>query len=223
MNDPREIKTESPTPTVIPLEVRCRDCFHFERERAPRFDDICSRMGILDKGRPCTSFLPDAHIINMESAEGKAAHSLISELSTRRLALFAALLQQEKRTRSYGFVHGDEIYVKVFPGDYLSNYARGWVIMINRKRVFVQGSKPNFRGVFVLDSIIDRAKFTEIRKDLLKRKRLVDPQLSKYTSWRPKKVTVDYEPPVVDGMLQERVNKKSAKKSGGDTVLNMRG
>lgn len=197
------------TGIIIPLEVRCRDCFHFRHQKANGYKDICERLGILPQGRPCAKFLPDAKIFDIEVDDGRNLRTYLGSLPASRLALYASLLIQEKNTRRQGFHFGEMIYVRLFREDYLSNYARAWVIMANSQRVFVQGTDHKFRGNFLRSSILDAEEFIRKKKALISRKQLLDPNLAKYTGWKPnKKLTIDYVPPVVDGVLSLAKNKK---------------
>jgi len=210
---------------VIPLEVRCRDCFHFKHQKASGYKSVCIDLGILPQGRPCAKFLPDAKLFDLRLDEGRDLRQYVGTLPANKLALYAALLMQERTTRRQGFRHGEMIYIRLFREDYLSNYARAWVIMANAQRVFVQGVDSRFRGNFLRTSIFDAEEFARKKKALISRKLINDPNLIKYTERRIKtnKAVIDYEPPVIDGVLQLTKKKKSAKKHTGMTVMHMRG
>jgi hypothetical protein len=227
-----EENTELPKQgVIIPLTVRCRDCFHFMRQKASGYKDICSRMGILSSGRPCTKFMPDAKIFSLESDDGRDLRNFISSISATRLSLYASLLVNERVTRRQGFNFGEQIYVRLFREDYLSNYGKAWIIMATPQRVFAQGENDKFRGNFLRASVLDVEQFARKRKALISRQRLIDPNLQSYTRWRPKtKMDVGYEPPVIDGILQESKTTKitkglklNKKKDKGMSIINMRG
>lgn len=224
MADNNELALEIPKQNeIISIDVRCGDCFHFNNQRAPTFNDICKNIGILKIGRPCSSFLVNAHVFDIKAQEGRDLREFVGQLPSQKLALFSALLMQEKRTRRYGFRHGEMVYIRMFPEDYLSNYFRAWVIMADRRRIFVQGTDKNFRGVFVPSSVLDAVDFLEHKKKLIERKALVDPNLRKYTEWRPKsKVNIDYEPAVINGVLNDRSVIKKRKKLRGKRNSNDR-
>jgi len=213
--DDNDVQIETPKQdAIIKLDVRCGNCYHFCHQRAPRFSDVCEKIGILKIGRPCTSFLVDAHIFDLKQNEGRDLREFIGKLSSTKLALYAALLIQEKQTRRYGLRHGELVYIKIFPDDYLSNYFRAWVIMADKRRVFVQGTDKSFRGMFMPDSVLDIADFIKRRADLVKTKRLIDPNLNRYTEWRPRsKVDIKYEPMVINGVINDRVIKKDKNKT----------
>jgi len=213
IDDDRQEKPNRPPPdemrSPVILPVRCRDCYHFQQRHAPDYADVCEKLGVQGIARPCSKFLPNAMAFDVKSADGKDLREYIGHVPTARLNAIAALIVQEARTRRLGFHHGELVYVRMFGGDYLSNYFRAYVIMANRRYVFVQGRSGFKRGSFLATSVLDAEDFARKRKALIARKQLIDPKLSEHTSWKPPtKVDVNYEPPVWDGMLPAEKKKK---------------
>lgn len=59
----------------------------------------------------------------------------------------ASLLNQEKATRRQGFRFGQLVYVRMYPGEYMSNYAIATVIQADKDQVYVEGKNRNIRGL----------------------------------------------------------------------------
>jgi hypothetical protein len=201
IGDNKPINPNSLTRSPVVLAARCKNCLHFRSQRSQYFSDVCSKLGVLEAARPCQHFKVDANSFGVETVEGAKFAEFIGQLPTTKLAAFAALLTQERTTRRVGYRHGELVYVHVYPGDYLSNYAKAWVIMADRNSVFVQGNKRPFRGVLMRDTVLKVEQFEQKRKVLRARRRLLDPELSRYTGWRPPRsldILKTMEQPTID-------------------------
>jgi hypothetical protein len=199
--DGKLINPNSLTRSPVVLAVRCKHCIHFRAQRSQYFSDVCAKLGVLEAARPCQHFKVDANSFGIETAEGAKFAEFIGQLPTAKLASYAALFTQERTTRRVGYRHGELVYVHVYPGDYLSNYARATVIMADRNHVFVQGNKRRFRGVLMRATIFKVEQFEQKRKVLRARRRFVDPELRKYTGWRPPRsldILKTMEQPTID-------------------------
>jgi hypothetical protein len=188
--------------TSVSLLVRCGDCFHFKHQKATAFSDVCSRLGILEAARPCPHFLVNAKTFSVTTAQGATMAEVISKLPNNKLRMYAALMSQEHRTRRLGFKHGELVYVHVFPGEYESNYARAWIIMASRQQIFVQGKSSNFRGVLMPMTVFKADAFARKRTGLRSRGKLIDPELKKYTGWKPPNVEHKAELPTIDELTE---------------------
>lgn len=229
--DDQHDKLETPQETVITIPVRCGDCFYLRNQRAPKFAKVCSEMGITDAGRPCQYFLPNVRLFEITSDDGKNIAEIISKIPKAHLARWGDLLVREAKTRRYGFHMGEQVYIRIFPEDYLSNYFSGKVVYADRRRIFVEVQQPNgrgFRGQFTPRSVLDVADFAIKRKELVRTKRLIDPSIKKYTSWRPKsKLDINYEPPTINEAIDERIaaikkRRKIKQRDTGTHIFSMR-
>ena len=219
----KEANTEIPkTGVIIPLDVRCGHCYHFDKQRAERYPDICSRLGILKIGRPCVAFMANVNTLSLKNEENHSFAAILEKIPTTRLAAYAALINQERTTRRRGYKLGQVVYVKLLPDDYLSNYAKAWVLLAKKNTVIVQGQK-GFRGSFLQTSVLTEAQFTKKRQALIARKRINDPNYKKYMTAlaikiEPKELK-DYVPPTIDDLNVVRPPKKAPIKQDLSAII----
>jgi hypothetical protein len=204
-DDEKELP-QSKQGVIVPLDVRCGQCYHFAKERATRYSDVCSKLGVLPLGRPCVAYLANVNSMSLHTDEGKTFAEILDKIPTSKLTAFAALINQERTTRRFGFRHGQQVYVRIFPDEYISNYVKVWIMLVSKNRVLVQGVKTDFRGSFLKTSILTQEQFEVKRKALRARRRIIDPKINQYTTWRPKivpKAVAEYEPPTIDNVPKD--------------------
>lgn len=195
---------------AMAVDVRCRHCIFFERSAV--FEDKCIKLHVQPTALPCHKFVTDPRMVNFDRTEIVSLTSLMQQLRSSELAVLAAIINQEKKTRNNGFWFGQTVYVRAIgQDDYLSNYLRAHVISSTGGMVWVQGEQ-GWYGSFSLLSVLDYDQF-EAKTTVLRRKgRLIDPKMER--SQRPPIASlrdVSYQPPVA-GSADVGASKRTSKR-----------
>ena len=166
---------------VVGLNVKCGSCVYYNRSAI--FSDgekltSCSKMGRLPVSLPCSSYSVDPYAIDFKDrpVAMKALKEFFAECTSNNdLKTAAALLLRENVTRKYGFHLGQQIYLKAFEGDYISNWYAATVIYADSNYVYCQGLNGSRWQVYH-DSIVLPKNFNKIKTGLKSRRRLIDPR-----------------------------------------------
>jgi hypothetical protein len=192
----------------------CGTCVHFKS--IPAFAEVCSKMGIGHYHAICEKYLFNWKLIDVHNKEQRVFLSKISNLPVEQLVLIADLLRAEKLTRGKGFKFKEPVYIKLFGDDYLSNYAKAWVIMAAGAYIYVQGKNSSYYGAFLKKSVIKEARFINIAAKLIDNNRLVDPKIKDYTKLKVKPKSLE-DVPSIDALVSST---NSAKKESFNFVSN---
>lgn len=183
----RNLKPENNKPVVLPL--KCGTCVFFKTLKYPKYENTCSNLGILKQNTPCKYYINDARSVSLKTDKGERLSEVIKEFSDKELGVVSSLVKQEKTTRKCGFVLGQTVYVRIYPGEYLSNYAVAHIIQASKDYVFVEGKTRKIRGFLLHSSVFNESQWQKKKALMLKRKAFLDPELRNHV--RPKFV----EPP----------------------------
>ena len=167
-----EIKPATKTQSI------CGTCIHYSY--MPQYKDVCSKIGVGEFHAICDHYQLNFKLVDAKNKEQQSVLKKIKNLDDKQLMIVADLLRAEKLTRSRGFVYGQPVYIHLFGDKYLSNYAKGWVIMCAKGNVYVQGKASGFSGMFKRKSIIKEPQFIKLCKVLAETGKLKDPNYSKY-------------------------------------------
>lgn len=162
------------------LNLRCKDCVFWEK--FSKDGKPCKEKGILGINKASSCFSIDPYEIDFEEQKAlKFVKKLLKGVSTKKISLLAALIQQEEKTREYGFSFGQEVFIRAFgTSDYISNFAKAYVILATKNAVFVQG-RTGFKAMFPHSGVLNLEQFNKRKYILAKRRKIIDPNLSKYT------------------------------------------
>lgn len=208
LHEPPETSERQPPPI---RGARCGYCMFFKR--ASFYKKPCEELGIKTFARPCQAFLVNPYMIDLHKDSIEYIASSLANLNTASITKMNVLLNQEVATRRAGFYFGQEIIVRKFGDDFLSNHCIARVIMANNIYVFVQDRHSNFRGMYLHKHVFTLESWEKKRKQLVFHKRLVDPDYAKYTSYKPKpkpKAEAEEKLPTID-MLDKPVVRSSGK------------
>lgn len=172
-------KFEYPT-----IKTTCSSCVFYNTNCAYG-DSPCSKLGILASNKPCKRFLINPSVFDMN--ETKDVNDFVGGIQTKDLCKYALLLSREVKTRKLGFFFGQEVVVQVYRGDYVSNFARAYVISADKDYVYVHGKK-GFRATLYHSSVLSLEQWDKKRASLLKRKKVKDPLFKSYTTFNPSKL-----------------------------------
>ena len=228
MSDVQEVELPKTGKQVV-VGVKCRDCVYFNKNAI--FSDKCENLGIQSFAVPCEKFVIDPNQIDfLESPEKKELAGIIKNLPDRKLAIIAALINQENKTRKKGFYFGQKVYIKIYQPDYLSNYVSAYIIAADKTHVFLQGKK-GWRGTLYHKSILTIGDFKKKKLSIIAKNLIKDPKYSTYCKVKLNKTKMKtelYEPPTID-QYAKYINSKSkvlnvfSEKHKKNGVLRIRG
>lgn len=169
------------TKESLGLVVKCKQCLYFSKHC--REGKTCEESGQQAMSRACSYFVADPYSINFQTDKAPVLLSkLLNKLDTKELPLFAAIIRQEEQTRKNGFYFGQEVFARVFGvQDYISNYAKGNVILATTRYVFLQGFQ-GYRAMLSKGVVLSEEQFKDKKRRLLRTKKIIDPNIKKYTS-----------------------------------------
>lgn len=206
-------KVSGPTDFKYPqIKASCQDCVFYNTQST--YAKPCKQLGVLAISKTCKRFTVNPYLIDFNSSKpSNLIRELISSLSKKDIHLFANVINQEYRTRKYGFYFGQEVMIRVFVGDYISNYASALIINANKYNVYIQGSN-GFHGMILHKNILTMEEWDKKRKSLLKRGLIKDPDYKKYTTWKADLKDLkkeDYTPPSI-GKIKSKGKSKKARR-----------
>jgi hypothetical protein len=187
----------------IAIRVRCGQCVFLHDSAFMRGEDgvsvPCAKLGVGDKSEPCQHFTVNPRNFDfLSDRASRALQAVLDEVSVGKLAAFAALLNQEVNTRKLGFRYGEKVFVRIFTGEYISNYALAKVVLASDEHVFVQG-KSGFRAMVQHGSVLKLTAWEAKRKELLKARAIDDPNMADYLAHMPRKrKRGEYQVPTID-------------------------
>lgn len=166
----------------VTIKVTCGDCIYFKH--AAYYTDghkpqPCSVLGRSAKQTPCPAYQMNPYEIDFNNSAVMTLSKLSMLTPPDKLSILAALIMQESLTRSKGYYFGQNVYVRIYPEDFISNWAVAKVLFANNKDVYVQG-KRGFRALFKHESILSETRWVQHEKHLRSIGRLIDPQLQHY-------------------------------------------
>jgi hypothetical protein len=187
-------------PTIskpVTVNVACRDCIFYKKEAHfsnGKTNVPCVQLGRLPGQLPCPAFKINPYLIDFNGTDMLTFANILSNLPANKLSQVAAVLLQEKTTRSNGFSFGQTVYVKVFPDDYISNWAVAKIIAVDTRWVYIQG-KRGFRAKIQHTSVLREVEWAQHQAKLRSLGRFTDPKISDYTK-------VYFRPTLTDTKLQ---------------------
>lgn len=166
---------------ALTIKSTCGECIHHKRMAYPAYKKVCVELGIIEENKPCPAFSPNTDRVKFtESKHARNVARAISDFSPRELKNLAAILNQEERTRRYGFKLGQELYFLAFGGDYLSNYLKAYVVSADSTYVHLEGEKGCLISLHH-NSVLNKRKWERKQIQLLSANKQVDPNYKKYT------------------------------------------
>lgn len=152
------------------------------------FDKPCAELGKIRTSKPCQHHT--SHVFGFTppgttKADVKPLELMaqaMQSLTLEELQILGALLLNEKNTRRHGFKFYQKVYYRMFgDGSYLSHFVSGRVLDASKESVRLMGFTT---GVVVsviapytgwAKSVFTAVEFKEIKRNLVKEGRLVDP------------------------------------------------
>lgn len=219
-----EKKVARPVPVSYSLKnnlscnVTCRDCVFFSKRPNSKFKKPCQTIGIVSSSTPCDKFAPDPGRLNFRSDKThRLLAKAISKIGKEHLPLLASFLLRERKTRNKGLNFGQLVYIKVFGGDYISNYTKAYVAFADRKLVYLSNAKNlkndnEFTASIGIEHVLTKEQWEKKKSTLKVQARIKDPKLPNYTKIT-KKPAWDYEPPTIDSFFK-MIHGSKEKKNG---------
>lgn len=191
--------------TALLINITCGKCQHFNRIPYPQYGTVCSTLGVVEKAKPCKRFSPDSKQVQFSTDTDLVQFAtFLASVPNSKLGIIASLLTREHRTRSQGFVFGEVVYLKVFEGDYISNYRRCRVVQADSKYIHIEG-KSGFTASVLKQSVLNHKQWKKKRLALEESKLIKDPKYKSYfiaptpASKKISQILESIEPPMLDG------------------------
>lgn len=178
------------------LQPLCGDCVGLKKERLiPDCKETCCNLGKVGTSRTCPHFISDHD--KVKPLYGKAGFeqliAIFKDLPTESLRNLAGVLYQEHKTRKFGFFFGQKVYVRyrgTSKSDYMSNFMTARVFSVNAEFVRLTSDDGRCLMTYALSSLEEGGviytvdDFDKLRSSMIKRGRLVDPNVEKQTAKR---------------------------------------
>lgn len=171
----KSLKPENNTP--VTLSLKCGSCIFFNTLKFEKFDNVCSKLGIIPQNTPCKHYKNNAKAITLKNDKGKKLAEVISEFPSKDLDIIASAVKQEKVTRKVGFKLGQRVFVRIYPGEYLSNYMVATVLQADKKGVYVEGKTMKVRAILSPSSVFDTKKWKAKKAAMIRKCAFLDPDL----------------------------------------------
>lgn len=168
--------------TRTSLEVKCRECQHFETGPA-YYEKPCKDMGIKPGASPCDGFFPDV----MQTREiGKDTltqlKSIVESMNASQSRIIAVFMARSEWFKKADLGFMQEV-VFCFGQNYLCNYARGYVVGTTKdgSEVFLSSTLEklnkgkNAHVRLLRESVKTLEQFKKIKSDLIKQDRVMEP------------------------------------------------
>lgn len=177
---PIDASTHKLLGTNLAIGARCGMCVHFGNIQHPAYESVCKELGILEENVPCTRYEPDYRQLGLAEADWFAAFAAaMADMTVKQRHILASLLMKENRTRRAGFMFGETVYVRVFDGDYISNYRKAVVVSATSKHVYLEG-KDGFHAMLYKGSVLNAKQWMKKKSELVKANRLKDPFIRRH-------------------------------------------
>lgn len=167
----------------------CGDCVGLKCEKLISDNkQVCSKLGKTATSKSCPHFIADSKPLQpiLKRDAFDTLSRLFQEIPKDALRTVASLLYNEKKTRAAGYFFGQKVYVRyrgAANADYLSNFMVARVMSVNSEfiRLTSQDGKCNltFMRKTCKEIILSVDEFNELRKKMVAKGRLVDPDVKK--------------------------------------------
>ncbi len=168
--------------TNMAIGARCGICVHHGTIAHPAYDDVCKELGILSESVPCKRYEPDYRQLKLAEEPWFAAMAAaIASMTGPQRHILASILVKENRTRAAGFQFGEQVYLRVYEGEYLSNYRKAVVVSAGTKYVRLEGAN-GFHAMVYKRTVMNARQWLRKKAELVKAGRVKDPMLRRHTA-----------------------------------------
>ncbi len=212
-------------------KLTCGQCSGLHKDRLVAGNKSpCAGVGKQPTSKPCSSF--KANVFSLSESNSKATEtndslnmlaSSISGFTTSELAVLAAIMLSEKKTRKQGFRFWQKVYVRIsgtIDANYLSNFAVGRILDADRDfiRVISETGKSCIQVVSCKDcpTLYTVERFKELRTEMIKAKRITDPAIERNRRKSELNRLADLDQSVSSGAIPDEFTRtsKHVRKSG---------
>jgi len=171
----------------------CGDCSGFADERLlEKCKSVCGKADKIETSEACPSFAPAVRKLTpvSQNANFEPMVEMIAALPDDSLRVMASILYNEKRTRKAGFFFGQKVYVRyrgANGSNYLSNFMIAHVMYVSNEHyrlMSMDGRCVLTFGIQCAPNIFTVEKFAALRQKMLKKNKLVDPDVERLLSKR---------------------------------------
>lgn len=171
----------------------CGECSGFNDERLlDKCKSVCSKAEKISSSDACPSFAPAVRQLS-EFSQKRTFEPMVemfAELPDDSLRVLASILYNEKRTRKAGYFFGQKVYVRyrgANSSNYLSNFMIAHVMYVSNEHyrlMSMDGKCVLTYGIQCRPNIFTVDQFADLRTKMLKKNKLVDPDVERLLSKR---------------------------------------
>lgn len=196
---------------------KCGDCLHFKH--VAKFERVCSLLGLKHFAEaPKVCFKVNPHILGKKNPDVLSQIGLLMrDFTPQELRVFAYMIRENALLeKNYKLKFGQPVMFRVGGNDYLSNYFRGYVLgaaTVGDGQVFVTSdmatTQRNMPAMMTLlpSSVFTLTAWKKKKAQLIKDKRLKDPNPLYSSHVEKKELTQDYTPPTLESAPTEWFDK----------------
>ena len=165
---------------ALTINANCGMCRHFSRMAHPAFKEVCQKKGIIEVSKPCVRYQADPRQLRFyEESHMVAFAEFLATVPTSKLPLLASIFNQEHRTRKRKYHFGEIIYIHAFGQEYISNYRRCRILVVERDLATVEG-EGNLIASVMLKSVLNAKQWKKRKAELQAAKRVKDPNYKRH-------------------------------------------
>lgn len=215
------LKSDKIIPIVASSRPKCGDCLHFAR--IAKFEKPCNQLGTKHYAEAPTCYDVDPFVLNKINPDTfNQLLLLLRDFGLKQRRTFIQMMRSmNSLEKNYKVELGQPVYFKVGPNDYLSNYFRGFVVggsSSGDPQVYVTsdlGAKQRASPAMLTllpSSVMKVSAWKKKRAQLIKDKKLKDPNPIYSSHVDKKDLTSDYTPPTLESAPSEWFDKLSTGK-----------
>lgn len=198
-----------PNPAALKVNITCGDCTFHSRMRLPGAATPCGGMGCPTSRAPCLRYAPNVFSDSVgEALDAKTLRDALNAVPDAALASVAMALTEVARLRELGMKLGQLVYFNVSgqsgkARDYVANYYRARVMMVNREGNLLLGGK-GVTAIVSPETVLSEKAWKLKRKKLVANSAVFDPKSPWTWERKDEAILIDpkYRPPWLDKEIE---------------------
>lgn len=202
---------------------KCGDCLHFKH--VAKFERVCNLIGVKHFAEAPKCFKVNPHILSKKNPDVLSQLGLLMrDFTPQELRVFAYMIRENSLLeKNYKVKFGQPVMFRVGGNDYLSNYFKGYVLgaaTVGDGQIFViSDMSRKQRNIPAMATLLPSSVFTlkawqKKKEQLIKDKKLKDPNPLYSSHVEKKDLTIDYVPPTMESAPAEWFDKVNGAGNG---------
>lgn len=210
---------------VIPIAAaksrpKCGDCLHFKN--VAKFERVCNTLGVKHFADAPTCFKVNPYILSKKNPDALSQIGLLMrDYTPQELRVFAYMIRENSLLfKNYKVRFGQPVMFRIGGSDYLSNYFRGFVVggaTVGDAQLFVTSDMGKTQRAtpamltLLPSSVFALSEWKKKKAQLIRDKKLKDPNPLYSSHVEKKDLTIDYVPPTLEDAPSEWFDKTGGK------------